>query len=128
MEFLPWNNKAVMQNIKSWKVNWSSYSSWCKNYWDKIKYHLNYHERDEHDQFWRQFDSDFNLCFLERGWNPDPDFWCFLSYIFPEKLIKIQQIVWKIWKFSSSILAIFANFSDFLTFSCWRKKTNDVSI
>ena len=75
-----------------------------------------------------QFDSDFNLCFLERGWNPDPDFWCFLSYIFPEKLIKIQQIVWKIWKFSSSILAIFANFSDFLTFSCWRKKTNDVSI
>ena len=49
------------------------------------------------------------------------------SYIFPENLIEVHQIVQKIWGFSSSILAIFAVFSDFLTIICC-KKTNDVSI
>ena len=38
------------------------------------------------------------------------------SYIFPKNLIEVPRVVQKIWRFSSSILTIFINFSDFLTF------------
>ena len=50
-----------------------------------------------------------------------------ISHIFPESFIEIFQVVHKIWRFSSSVLAIFINFLDFLTFPCY-KETNDVSI
>ena len=50
-----------------------------------------------------------------------------ISHIFSNNFIEIPQLVQKIWRFFSSILAIFINFSDFLTLPCY-KKTNDVSI
>ena len=49
------------------------------------------------------------------------------SYIFPENYIEIPQNFPKIRRFSSSILTIFINFSDFLILPCY-KETNDVSI
>ena len=42
-----------------------------------------------------------------------------ITYIFPENFIEITQIVQKIWIFSSSILTIFNNFLDFLTYPCY---------
>ena len=50
-----------------------------------------------------------------------------ISYIFPENVIEIPQVVQKIWRLSRSILIIFINFSDFLTFPCYIE-TNDVGI
>ena len=56
-----------------------------------------------------------------------------ISYIYPENFIKVHQVVQKIWRFAFSILTIFANFSDFLTFTCCKKNlwcqyiTDDVS-
>ena len=50
-----------------------------------------------------------------------------ISHIFPENFTKNPRLVQKIWRFSSSKLAIFINFFDFLTFPCC-KETNDVSI
>ena len=50
-----------------------------------------------------------------------------ISHILPEHFIEISQVIQKIWRFSSSILTIFINFSDFFIFSCY-KETNDVSI
>ena len=50
-----------------------------------------------------------------------------ISHIFPENLIEIPQFVQKICRFSPSILTIFTNFSDFLTFFCC-KETNEITI
>ena len=41
--------------------------------------------------------------------------------------LEIPEVIQKIWRFSPSILTILNNFSDFLTFPCY-KETNDVSI
>ena len=50
-----------------------------------------------------------------------------ISQIFPENvIIKISQVVRKIWKFSPSILTLFIYFSDFLTFPYY-KETNGVT-
>ena len=49
------------------------------------------------------------------------------SYNFPGNSIEIPQVVQKIWRFSSSILAVFIKFLDFLTFPCY-EESNDVSI
>ena len=40
-----------------------------------------------------------------------------ISPIFPENFIEIPQVVQKIWRFSPSILTIFTNFLDFLSFT-----------
>ena len=45
----------------------------------------------------------------------------FLELCFPENSIEIQQVVQKISRFSSSILAIFGDFLDFLTFTCCKE-------
>ena len=50
-----------------------------------------------------------------------------INHIFPENLIEISQFVHKIWRFFSSILTIFIDFSDFFTFPCC-KETNDVTM
>ena len=58
------------------------------------------------------------------------DFFTFniiISHIFPENFIEIPQVIQKILKFSVTILTIFINFLDFLTFPCY-KDTNGVSI
>ena len=48
-----------------------------------------------------------------------------ISHVFPESLIEIPQIVQKTRRFSTSILTIFSNFREFLTFpSC--KNTHDI--
>ena len=47
--------------------------------------------------------------------------------IFAENVIEIYHVVRKIWRFSSKVLAIFANFLDFSTFT-YRKKANGTSI
>ena len=39
-----------------------------------------------------------------------------LSHVFPENFIEILQVVQKILRFSLSIITIFVDFSDFLTF------------
>ena len=49
-----------------------------------------------------------------------------LSQIVLENFIEIPQVVQEI-RFSSSVLFIFINFSDFLTFPCYNE-TNDVSM
>ena len=49
-----------------------------------------------------------------------------ISHIFPESFIEIPQVIQKIW-FSSPILTIFINISDFLILTFY-KETNDVSI
>ena len=50
-----------------------------------------------------------------------------ISDIFLANFIKIRHVLQKIWRFSSWILAIFANVSDFLTFTgC--KKNNGVNL
>ena len=61
--------------------------------------------------------------------------WLLISSVtfVPENVIKIIQIVQKIWRFTSSILTIFIQFFDFLTFPCYKKKLmtshiTDVSI
>ena len=41
-----------------------------------------------------------------------------ISDIYPENFIEILHVVQKIRRFSSALLAIFAKFSDFLTFNC----------
>ena len=50
-----------------------------------------------------------------------------ISHIFPENFIEFPQVIQKIWRFSPSILTIFINFEDFLTYPC-HKETNEVSI
>ena len=50
-----------------------------------------------------------------------------ISHIFNEITIEIFQVVQKMWKFSPSILTIFTNFLDILTFTS-RKATNYVSV
>ena len=54
------------------------------------------------------------------------DFYYFSSLTFPENFIEISHIVQKIWRFFTLIFTIFINFSDFLTFPCYRK-TNYVN-
>ena len=49
------------------------------------------------------------------------------SHNFPENFIEIPQVVQKIWRFYPSTLTIFVDFSDFLTFLCW-KEPNDISV
>ena len=49
-----------------------------------------------------------------------------LSQIVLENFIEIPQVVQEI-RFSSSVLFIFIDFSDFLTFPCYNE-TNDVSM
>ena len=44
-----------------------------------------------------------------------------ITHIFPETFIEIPQLVQKIWRFSSSILTIFINFSNFSTFPCCKE-------
>ena len=70
------------------------------------------------------------MYFLERGWGPVFFYFNFniiISHIFPENvIIKIPQVVQKIWRFSPSTLALFIYFSDFLTFSYY-KETNGVT-
>ena len=68
------------------------------------------------------------MYFLEREWDRVFFFVFFyfsfniiISHIFPENvIIKIPQVVQKIWRFSPSILTIFTNFSDFLTFPYYK--------
>ena len=69
------------------------------------------------------------ICFSEIEWSPGflGLFNIIVSDIFPENFIEIPHLVQKIRRFSSSILTIFVNVSDILTFSCC-KETNDVSI
>ena len=50
-----------------------------------------------------------------------------ISHIFPENFIEITQVVQNLWRISLSILAIFINFLDFLTFPFY-KETNDASL
>ena len=50
-----------------------------------------------------------------------------ISHVFPENAIEISRVVQKIWRFSPSILTIFIDFSNFLTFICC-KETKDVSM
>ena len=52
------------------------------------------------------------LCFLEREGVAQifRDFYTFSNYIFHESFIEIHHLVQKIWRFSSSILAIFTIF------------------
>ena len=50
-----------------------------------------------------------------------------ISQIFPENFIEISKVAKEIWRFSASILTIFINFLDFLTFSCY-KETNDIDV
>ena len=68
--------------------------------------------------------------FLEREWGPvfffffNFNFNIIISHIFPENVvIKIPQVLQKIWRFSPSILALFIYFSDFLTYPYY-KETN----
>ena len=50
-----------------------------------------------------------------------------ISHIFPQKFIKLREIIWKIWRFSSSILTTWMNFHIFFHISLlW--KPNNVSI
>ena len=49
------------------------------------------------------------------------------SHIFTENVIEIHQAIQKIWRFSPSILLIFLDILDFLTFPCC-KETNDIRI
>ena len=49
------------------------------------------------------------------------------SHIFPEDFIEIPQVIQKVLRFSSSILTIFIDFLNFLTFPCY-KETNNVII
>ena len=50
-----------------------------------------------------------------------------ISHIFPENvIIKIPQVVQKIWRFSPSILTLFIYFSDYLIFHYY-KETNGVT-
>ena len=50
-----------------------------------------------------------------------------ISHIFPENvIIKISQVLQKIWRFSPSVLALFIYFSDVLTFPYY-KETNSVT-
>ena len=53
------------------------------------------------------------------------DFNIIISHIFPENFIEIPQVFQKIWRLS--LLSIFINFLDFLTFPCY-KETYDVSL
>lgn len=57
------------------------------------------------------------LYFVERGWSAEflLTFKAFISYIVPESVIRIHQVIQKIWRFSSSFLTIFVNFLDFFT-------------
>ena len=50
-----------------------------------------------------------------------------VSHVFPENLIEVPQVVQKIGRFSLPILTIFINFSEFLTFPCY-KESNNVDI
>ena len=50
-----------------------------------------------------------------------------ISNIYPENFIEITQVVQNLWRISLSILAIFINFLDFLTFPFY-KETNDASL
>ena len=50
-----------------------------------------------------------------------------ISHVFPENFIEIPLVVKKIWRFFPSILTTFIDFSDLLTFPCY-KETNDVSV
>ena len=50
-----------------------------------------------------------------------------ISHIFPEYSIEILQDVQKLWRISLSVLAIFINFTDFLTLPCY-KETNNVNL
>ena len=50
-----------------------------------------------------------------------------ISHIIPQNFIEIPQVFQKIWRLSSTILAIFINFFYFLTFPS-DKETNDVSL
>ena len=72
------------------------------------------------------------ICLLEKGLSPAfcdffVTFYIIISHIFPENFIEISQVVQKIWRFFQSILSVFIDFSDFLTFPCYRE-TIDVSI
>ena len=65
---------------------------------------------------------------LEMGWSTAFfTFNIFNSHVFPENLIKILQVVLKIWSFLSSTLTFFIDLSDFLAI-LFCKETNDVSI
>ena len=44
-----------------------------------------------------------------------------ISQIFPENFIEIPEVVKKIWKFSWSMLTVFIDFADFLTYTCYKK-------
>ena len=50
-----------------------------------------------------------------------------INHIFPKIFIEIPQVIQKMWRFSPSILTIFIDFLDFLTFLCC-KDTNVASI
>ena len=50
-----------------------------------------------------------------------------INHIFLKIFIEIAQVIQKMWRFSPSILNIFIDFLDFLTFLCC-KDTNDASI
>ena len=82
-----------------------------------------------------QFDTP---CGLSKIVSPKPKVkpWSFVTFkimirhVFPENFIEIPQVVQKLWETSQSILDIlidFTNFSDFLTFPCY-KETNDANL
>ena len=50
-----------------------------------------------------------------------------IRHIFSENSIEISQVIWKVWRCSSSILTIFINFLGFFTFLCC-KQTKDISM
>ena len=72
------------------------------------------------------------MYFLEGGFFVTCDI--MISYIFSESVIEIPQVAQKIWRFYSTIIAIFENFLHFWTFHCHKKNwwpqyiADDVSI
>ena len=89
-----------------------------------------------------RFIKNLSLYRLGSGWSPGYWWWnvssrervkprllwlnIIIRHIFPEDFIEIPQVVLKI-LISPSILTMFINFLDFLTYPCY-KKTNTVSI
>ena len=101
--------------IKSKFLN--SFSTWGRIFWG--------------DVYIKVFQLDPTpFCFSKNVFFREDEGLFFVSIIiihgFPEKFIKISQVVQKIRRFSLSILIFFVTFLDFLAFPCYRE-TNGVS-
>ena len=72
-------------------------------------------------------------CVFSKNWSSKGKPWfsvtfnVIIKHIFPENFIDIPHVIQKICRIFLSILAIVIDFSDFLTFPCY-KETNDVSL